>query len=126
MITLTTLADVTLRTVPVVDPQDSLEDAIALMQADPLQTVVLVGDEMYMGILNAVMLESSLIPEGVDRATLQVGPYIRPTRPLHPETTVAEALAALERKGVPALPVVAGNVYQGVVTRDALLSSPLD
>jgi CBS domain-containing protein len=117
---MTTLADVTLHAVPVVDPQDSLADAISLMQADPLQTVVLVGDEMYMGILNAAMLESSLIPTDIDRATLQVGPYVRPTRPLRPETTIAEALAALERKGVPALPVVAGNVYQGVVTRDAL------
>ncbi|WP_395088397.1 CBS domain-containing protein [Armatimonas sp.] len=117
---MTTLADVTLRSVPIVDPQDSLENAIALMQADPLQTVVLVGDEMYMGMLNAQMLESSLIPSGVDLSTLQVGPYVRPTRPLHPETTVAEALAALEHKGVLALPVVAGNVYQGVVTRGEL------
>jgi CBS domain-containing protein len=117
---MSTLADITLRSVPVVAPQDSLEDAIALMQTDPLQTVVLVGDEMYMGILNAAMLESSLIPTDVDRSTLQVGPYVRPTRPLSPETTTQEALAALERKGVPALPVVAGNVYQGVVTRAEL------
>jgi CBS domain-containing protein len=117
---MTTLADVTLRTVPVVDPQSSLAEAIALLKADPLQTVVLVGDEMYMGVLNAAMLESSLIPAGVDLATLQVGPYVRPTRPLRPETTLTDARAFLERKGVPALPVVAGNVYQGVVTHAEL------
>ena len=117
---MTTLADVTLRTVPIIDPQSSLAEAIEFLKADPLQTVVLVGDEMYMGILNAQMLESSLIPTNVDFATLQVGPYVRPTRPLHPETSIAEALAALERKGVLALPVVAGNVYQGVVTRASL------
>ena len=115
-----TLADVALRTVPVIDPQTSLEEAITLLLADPLQTVVLVGDSMYLGILNAMMLESSLIPSGADRALLQVGPYIRPTRPLHPETSVEEALIALDRKGVLALPVVAGNVYQGVVTRAEL------
>jgi CBS domain-containing protein len=117
---MSTLADVPLRTVPVVDPQSSLAEAIALLKAEPLQTVVLVGDEMYMGILNATMLESSLIPPGVDLATLQVGPYVRPTRPLRPETTVEEARAVLERKSVPALPVVAGNVYQGVITRAEL------
>ncbi|MBB6051756.1 CBS domain-containing protein [Armatimonas rosea] len=117
---MSTLADATLRSVPVIDPQTSLDEAIALLEADPLQTVVLVGDEMYMGILNAAMLESSLIPAGADRATLQVGPYVRPTRPLSPETTTQEALAALERKGAPALPVVAGNVYKGVITRAEL------
>lgn len=117
---MTTLADVTLHTVPVVDPQSSLAEAIELLKADPLQTVVLVGDEMYMGILNAAMLESSLIPTDVDLATLQVGPYVRPTRPLHPETTIEEARAVLERKGILALPVVAGNLYRGVVTRAEL------
>ena len=118
---MTTLTDVTLRRVPIIDPQSSLAEAIELLKADSLQTVVLVGDSMYLGMLNATMLESSLIPSGVDLSTLQVGPYVRPTRPLHPETTVAEALAALERKGVLALPVVSGNVYQGVVTRGELV-----
>lgn len=118
---MSTLATVSLRSVPVVEPQTSLAEAIALLKSEPLQTVVLVGDEMYMGIFNAAMLESSLIPAGADLETLQVGPYVRPTRPLRPETSFEEARATLARRGAPALPVVAGNVYQGVVTASELV-----
>lgn len=114
---MTTLAQLALRTAPVTDPQTPLEEVLSLLEAEPLRLVVLVGDGMYMGVFDDKALASSLLPKGADPALVQVGPYVRATRPLRPTMTVAEAQALLRYQKVEALPVVAGNLYQGVLTR---------
>lgn len=115
-----TLHQVPLRAVPVVEPQTALDEAIRLLEDEPLKTVVLVGDEMYLGVFNNAALHSDQIPRRVDRATLAVGPYALTPSALHPETTVEHALALMQRRGEDTLPVVENNTFLGVVTRDDL------
>lgn len=116
-----TLRDVPLRFVPVAEPQTALDEAMRLLESEPLRTVVLVGDEQFMGVFNEETLQSDLIPRRVDRATLPVGPYVQPVRVVgHPEMTVEQALALLQRRGQTVLPVVDNNLYQGVITREDL------
>ena len=117
---MTTLAQLALRPVPVVHPQTALDEVLLLVEEEPLHLVVLVGDEMYMGVFDKKALTSSLLPAGTDPALVQVGPYVHPTRPLRPTMTVQEALALLDYQGVDALPVVAGRVFKGVLTRSDL------
>jgi CBS domain-containing membrane protein len=113
-----TLADLTLREVPVVEPQTTLDEVHRLLNDEPLKTVVLVGDEMFFGVFNEDTLNSGLVPPGADPTTLQVGPYIHPTRALgNPTMPVADALALLQRRGLNVLPVVQNRTYLGVVTR---------
>lgn len=112
-----TIAQLPLRPVPVVDPQTALSEVLLLVHEEPLRLVVLVGDEMYMGVFGEKALTSSLLPVGIDPAQVQVGPYVHPTRPLRPTMMVSEALASLSHQGVEALPVVQGHIYKGVLTR---------
>lgn len=112
-----TLRDVPLRSVPVAEPQTALDEALRLLKSDPLQTVVLVGDEAYMGVFDAAALRSDLIPARVDPATLEVGPYASSHAVGHPEMTVDQALALMRRRDQDVLPVVENNIYRGVVTR---------
>lgn len=113
-----TLAEVPLRDVPVVEPSTSLAEVIYLLEHEPLRTVVLVGDEQYMGVFNEEALQPGLIPVGIDPATLGVGPYVHPQRVIgHPQRTVEETLAQMRRKRVEVIPVVDGTIYKGVVTR---------
>jgi CBS domain-containing protein len=119
----TTLAQLALQTVPVVSPQTSLAEVMELLEGSPLRMVVLVGDGMYFGTFNDRTVNSSLVPSGADPALLQVGPYVHPTKPLKPTTTVAEALASLAHRKLSALPVVSGNLYQGVITKSTLEKS---
>ena len=113
-----TLRDVPLRSVPVAEPQTALDETIRLLESDPLRTVVLVDDEAYMGIFDDAALRSELIPARADPAMLPVGPYASASHPVgHPDMTVDQALALLRRRDQSVLPVVANNIYQGVVTR---------
>ena len=113
-----TLSHLTLHEAPVVEPASSLEDAIDLLQRSPLKTVVLVGDGTYMGVLSVDALQPGLIPAGADRSLLEVGPYVHPQRVVgRPEMPVADALALMRRKNVDVIPVVAGAIYKGVLTR---------
>jgi signal-transduction protein with cAMP-binding, CBS, and nucleotidyltransferase domain len=112
-----TLRDVPLRSVPVAEPQTALDEVLRLLKSDPLQTVVLVGDEAYMGVFDAAALRSELIPARVDPATLEVGPYASPHAVGHPGMTVEQALALMRRRDQDVLPVVENNIYRGVVTR---------
>jgi CBS domain-containing protein len=70
------ISDVPLRQVPIVEPSTTLAEVVELMEGEPLRTVALVGDEMYMGIFNDGALESNLIPANSDLSLLQVGPYV--------------------------------------------------
>lgn len=116
-----TLREVPLRNVPVVEPSTALDEAMRLLEDEPLKTVVLVADEMYMGLFNEEALRSSLIPPGVDPATISVGPYVHPARAIgHPHTTVEQALALMDRKSLDVIPVVENNIYRGVVAREDL------
>lgn len=116
-----TLGELPLRQVPVVEPQTALDEVIHLFDEEPLKTVVLVGDEMYMGIFNAETLEAELIPPGSDLSLLQVGPYVHRARVVGtPTMSVADAHALMERKGVNLIPVVDGPIYKGVLTREDL------
>jgi CBS domain-containing protein len=112
-----TLRDVPLRSVPVAEPQTALDEVTRLLESDPLKTVALVGDEMYMGIFDEEALRSDLIPRRVDPATLAAGPYARTPLPGHPEMTAEHALALMQRRNEDVLPVVENNTYLGVVTR---------
>ena len=116
-----TLSALSLREVPVVEPSTSLEEAIDLLQRSPLKTVILVGDGMYMGLLNLDALQPGLIPAGADRSELQVGPYVHPQRVIgHPESLVADVLAHVRRNHIDVIPVVSGTIYKGVLTREDL------
>ena len=119
---MTTLGDLPLRQVPVIEPSASLSEAIDLMRAEPLKTVVLVGDGQYMGVFNAETLDSDLVPRNADPADLAVGPYIHPTRVVaDPRMTVEAAQRLMEKHGLRAIPVVDNVTYLGVaVAREDL------
>ncbi|MBC8104628.1 MAG: CBS domain-containing protein [Cytophagales bacterium] len=117
-----TIQDVPLHSVPVVEPEAALDEVIARMQADPLHTVALVGDEQYLGIFNEdALTDSALIPPDADKSLLAVGPYVHPVRVIaHPASDVAEILAAMIRRGLEVAPVVENRTFRGVVTRTDL------
>ena len=94
------------------------------MRNEPLQTVVLVGDEQYMGVFNAAAL-ADLVPPGARLADLAVGPYVHPARVVgSPEMDVREALALMTRKGQTIIPVVEHRVgYKGVLTLDDVMAA---
>lgn len=114
-----TIQDMPLHTIPIVEPEAALDDVIALVQSEPLQTVALVGEEQYLGIFNEdALTDSALIPPDADRSLLAVGPYVHPARVIaHPGHDVAEVLAAMIRRGLDLAPVVDNRTFKGVVTR---------
>jgi CBS domain-containing protein len=114
-----TIQDMPLHTIPVVQPEAALDEVIALVRSEPLQTVALVGEEQYMGILNTdALTDSALIPPGADLSLLAVGPYVHPARVIaHPNHDVAEVLAAMTRRGLDVAPVVDNRTFKGLVTR---------
>jgi predicted transcriptional regulator len=117
-----TLRDVPVRPVPVVGPRTALDEAIRLMQEEPLRAVALVGDGTYMGIFNQEALEdTNLIPPGANLSLLEVGPYVHPVGLIgRPDLPVRDALALMTRKGLGVIPVVDNNTFRGVVTREDL------
>lgn len=116
-----TLGDIPVREVPVVEPQTTLDEVVHLMEAEPLRTVALVGDEMYMGLFNEDALNSELIPKGADFSLLTVGPYVHPARVLGtPDMPVEIALALMARKHQEIIPVIDNVKFLGVVTRQDL------
>ena len=113
-----TLRDLPLHPIPIAGPETALDEAIRLLESEPLKAVALVDDRAYMGLFTQDALESGLIPRGVDRATISVGPYAHPARVVgHPEMTVEQALSAMIRKNIDLIPVVANNSFLGVITR---------
>jgi CBS domain-containing protein len=119
-----TLREIPLRQVPVVEPSAALDEAIALMEADPLKTVVLVGDEQFMGVFNQEALESNLIPPGADLSLLQVGPYVHPSRVIGDfNSPVETVIAHMKRRGLDLIPVVENVTYRGMVTLADLLAT---
>lgn len=114
-----TLSELPLREVPVVEPSTSLEEAIDLLRSEPLHIVVLVGDGMYMGVLTEAALEPGLIPPGIDKSTLAVGPYVHPSRVVaQANWTVEAAHDTVRRRGVEVFPVISGTIYKGVLTSE--------
>lgn len=114
-----TIGEIPLRQVPVVEPQTTLDEVIRLMEAEPLRTVALVGDEMYMGIFNDEALNSELIPKGADLSLLTVGPYVHPARVVAAKESPAEVvLAQMVRKNQTVVPVLDNRIFVGVVTRE--------
>lgn len=114
-----TLGQIPVRTVPVVEPSTFLDEVVYLLRNEPLQTVVLVGDEQYMGVFNAQALQD-LVPPGANLADLAVGPYVHPARVVgSPDMDAAVALELMERKNQTVLPIVEHRVgYKGVLTLD--------
>lgn len=111
------IRDIPLRTVPVVEPGASLAEVIALMEDEPLQTVVIVGDGMYFGVYTPADRDSGRIPADADREGLEVGPYASGLRFVGaPDMTADAARELMARHDLPVLPVVAGRIYKGVVT----------
>ena len=111
------LRDIPLQTVPVVTPETSLSEVIALMEDEPLQTIVIVGDGMYMGVYTPADQTSGRIPVGADLDDLSVGPYANGLRFVgSPTMTVAEAQERMTRHELTVMPVVANRIYKGVVT----------
>ena len=112
-----TLRDVKLRQVPVVEPSARLDEVVQLLEEEPLRTVILVGDEQYMGLFNDAALESDLIPRGADYSELEVGPYVHPVPVVgSPDMPVEAVIALMRRKGQEVVPVVEYRTYRGVVT----------
>ena len=118
---MTTIGEITLHQVPVVEPQTTLDEVIRLMEAEPLRVVALVGDEMYMGIFNDEALQAELIPRGADLSLLTVGPYVHPSRVMATrESSVDVVLAQMVRKNQNVVPVLDNRIFLGVVTRKDL------
>jgi len=116
------LRDIVLHTVPVVEPEASLAEVITLMESEPLQTVVIVGDGMYLGVFTSDDRDSGRIPAGENRADLAVGPYASGLRFVgSPAMTVADARELIAKHNLLAMPVVAGRIYKGVVTSEDLV-----
>lgn len=116
-----TIGEMELRSIPVVEPQTTLDEVIRLMDGEPLRTVALVGDEMYMGIFNDEALESELIPRGADRSLLTVGPYVHPSRVIADrDMPIDTVLAQAIRKNQTIVPVLDNRIFVGVVTRGDL------
>ncbi|MBC8141363.1 MAG: CBS domain-containing protein [Armatimonadetes bacterium] len=116
------LRDIVLRTVPVVEPERSLADVLAMIAEESLQTVVIVGDGMYMGVFTPDDRDSGRIPAGVDRANLAVGSYANGLRFVgSPSMSVADARELIVKHNLRAMPVVAGRIYKGVVTPEDLM-----
>jgi predicted transcriptional regulator len=117
-----TLRDLAARPVPIIEPRTALDEAIRLMREEPLRMVALVEAGTYMGVFNQKALDdSNLIPAGVDRSLLEVGPYIHSARVVgRADMPVGEALALMARKGLDVIPVLDNNAFRGVVTRDEL------
>jgi CBS domain-containing protein len=112
-----TLREIPVRQVPVVEPSTTIDEVVRLMEEEPLRTVALVGDGMYMGLFNEGALESSLIPPGTSLADLEVGPYVHPSRVVgSPDMPVALVVDLMRRKGQDIIPVVDNRTYRGVVT----------
>ncbi|MBC8137231.1 MAG: CBS domain-containing protein [Fibrella sp.] len=111
------LRDIPLQAVPVVEPRTSLAEVIALMEDEPLQTVVIVGDGMYFGVYTPSDRDSGRIPAGANRDALEVGPYANGLRFVGaPDMTTEAARELMARHDLAVLPVVAGRIYKGVVT----------
>lgn len=111
------LRDIPLQTVPVVTPETSLSDVIALMEDEPLQTVVIVGDGMYLGVYTPADQISGRIPVGSNLDDLAVGPYASGLRFVgSPTMTIAEAQERMLKHELTVMPVVANRIYKGVVT----------
>jgi CBS domain-containing protein len=109
-----------LRAVAVIGPQTALDEAIRLMEEEPLKTVVLVGDGTYMGIFNDAA-RHDLVPPRADPATLAVGPYVHRARVIaHPDAPIGQVLSLMRRRGQEIAPVVDNNRYLGLVTREDL------
>ena len=125
---MTLLRDVPLRSVPTTAPETALDEALRLMNDEPLKTVVLVGDGTYLGVFDAGAAESGGVPRDVDPATLAVGPYAYTPRVVGRPGTVVDAalLAALRRAGQDVLPVVRNNTFLGVVTREDVEGVPAE
>ena len=113
-----TVGELVLREAPVVEPESSLTDAMQLLRESPLQTVILVGDDQFMGVFNQAALQSNLIPADADPNDLTIGPYIHPVRlAVDPATPIDLALKQARHRGVTVVPVVRGAThYLGVVT----------
>ncbi|MDX1931700.1 MAG: CBS domain-containing protein [Capsulimonadales bacterium] len=119
-----TLGDIPLRQIPIVEPSASLAEVIRLMEAEPLRTVALVGDEQFFGLFNDDSLAGDLIPPGEDLSLLQVGPYVHSTRVVgEPEMPTDTARALAERRKMTVIPIVENVSYRGVVTIDDLKTS---
>lgn len=115
------LRDIPLRTVPVVEPRANLADVIDMIEDEPLQTVVIVGDGMYFGVYTPADRDSGRIPAGADRTGLEVGPYASGLRFVGaPDMTTEAARELMMRHDLAVLPIVAGRIYKGVVTADDL------
>jgi CBS domain-containing protein len=112
------IGDLPLRQVPVVEPRTALSEAIELMRGEPLRTVVLVGDEQFMGVFNEDALLSNLIPADANLDDLEVGPYLLPVRlTADPAASVDYVRGQMHHRRVEILPVVrGGTVYLGVLT----------
>lgn len=116
-----TLGDLTLRPIPAVEPETSLEEVTQMMEDEPLHAVALVGDSMYMGLFDEDTLASNLVPPGSDPSLLAVGPYVHPARVVGtPEMPVEVALAHMTRKEVRLIPVVRNRTFVGVLTTEDL------
>ena len=119
------LRDVPLRSVPVAEPETALDEVLRLMEDDPLKTVVLVGDGMFMGIFDQEALDSGGIPRDANPALLSAGPYARRPQAIADwNRTVEYALDEMKRERQDVLPVVQNVRYLGVVTREDLANFP--
>ena len=115
------LQQIVLRTVPVVTPEASLADVLEMLDTEPLQTVVIVGDGMYFGVYTPADRDSGRIPAEANRADIAVGPYASGLRFVGaPNMPVGEARELMARHHLSVLPVVAGRIYRGVVIADDL------
>lgn len=113
-----TLRTLPLRLLPMLEPQATMEEAMALMETEPLRALVLIGDGQYMGLLTEETAKD-LLPADVPIGDLVIGPYVHPSAVvLAPETAIAEAFSVMRRRRMRLAPVVENVKFLGVLTFD--------
>lgn len=113
------IKDISLYSVPVVEPEAALDEVIQMMRSEPLHAVALVNEGQFLGLFTQNDLDdTSLIPPHVDRSLLSVGPYVHPLRVIaHPEESTRVVLDLMKRHDLSSAPVVLNRTFLGMVTR---------
>ncbi len=117
MVSEDTVADIMSRSVHVVSPRETVDDALALMVKNEIGSVVLTEDEKAIGILTERDVVKLLRREGA--GVLDDLIRVVATRTLvtvQPDTPVWEAFTLMLKKKVRRLPVVENGKLLGIVT----------
>jgi acetoin utilization protein AcuB len=113
------VSEVMNRTVVTVEPDASIEVAVALVRRTGAEHILVLDEETLVGILCSCDLRGAEVSERVaDRMSL-------PVMTLRPDVAVEEALTTLRECAVGCLPVTVGGLILGTIGEPELLACGL-